>query len=114
MITKAALRSFVSPAVAFTFTVVSVTGILMLFDIGDVDDLHMWMGVSFAIAGTMHLAINWRALVVHFRGRRILAWGAAMLLICAVLLSGIGDSDRDVDDDSKSEAMEYVEDLLDE
>jgi hypothetical protein len=114
MITKAALRSWVSPAVAFTFAVVSVTGLLMLFDIGDADDLHAWIGPAFVIAGAMHLAINWRALVVYFRGRKTVVWGAAMLLICAVLLFGIGDSDRDLDDGPTSEAMEYIEDLLDE
>jgi Na+/melibiose symporter-like transporter len=91
MTTKTDLRSCVSPVVAFTFAVASVTGLLMLFDIDQVEDLHAWMGLTFAIAGVMHVAINWRALVVFFRGRRIFVWGAAMLLICVVLLFGNGD-----------------------
>jgi Na+/melibiose symporter-like transporter len=114
MITKTALRSCVSPAVAFTFAVVSVTGVLMLFDIDRVEDLHKWMGLAFAFVGIMHLACNWRALVVYFHGRKIVVWGAAMLLICAVLLLGIGDNDRDIDDGPKSEAMEHVKNLHDE
>jgi hypothetical protein len=63
---KATLRSFVSPAVAFLFAVVSVTGFLMLFDIDHVEDLHKWMGLAFAITGVLHLAVNWRALVDIF------------------------------------------------
>jgi hypothetical protein len=114
MLTKTALRSVVSPAVAFLFAVVSVTGFLMLLDIDHVEDLHKWMGLTFAIAGVMHLAINWRALAGYFRGRKIVVCGAAMLLICAVFLLGIGDSDRDDYDDHKSEAMEHARDLNDE
>jgi Na+/melibiose symporter-like transporter len=115
MITKTALRSYVSPAVVFTFVVVSVTGFLMLFDFDSVDDLHKWMGLSFGIVGIIHLVVNWRTLVVYFRGRKIMIWGLAMLIVCAVLLFGIGDSDRDIDDDRKSEGMENISrDLHDE
>jgi hypothetical protein len=46
MITKNTLRLCVSPAVAFTFAVVSVTGVLMLFEIDHVEDLHKWMGLT--------------------------------------------------------------------
>lgn len=113
MITKATLRSFVSPAVAFLFAVVSVTGFLMLFDIDHVEDLHKWMGLAFAIAGVLHLAVNWQALVVYFRGHKIVLWSATILLICSVLLLGIG-GDRDTADDPKSKAMEHVRDLHDE
>jgi hypothetical protein len=113
MITKTTLKSYVSPAVAFMFAVVSVTGFLMLFDIDNVEDLHKWIGLTFTIAGVVHLAVNWRALVVYFRGRKIVMWGAAILLICTIWLSGIVNSDRDFDDDPKSEAMEYIKDLYD-
>jgi Na+/melibiose symporter-like transporter len=114
MITKTTLRSCVSPAAAFTFAVVSLTGVLMLFDIEHVDDLHQWMGLTFAFAGVMHMAVNWRALVVYFHGRKIVAWGTAMFLICALLLLGIGDNERDFDDNPKSQAMECCKDLHDE
>jgi Na+/melibiose symporter-like transporter len=113
MITKNTLRLCVSPVVAFTFAVVSITGILMMFDINHVEDLHQWMGLAFALAGAMHLAVHWRALVANFHSRRIFVWGAAMLLICAVLLIGIGDGDRDIDDVPKSKAIEQVKDLHD-
>jgi Na+/melibiose symporter-like transporter len=114
MITKTTLRSCVSPTVAFTFAIVSVTGVLMLFDIDHVEDLHKWMGLAFAFAGVMHFTVHWRTLVGYFHGRKIVLWGATMLLICAVLLLGIGDNDRDIDDGPKSEAMEHVKDLHDE
>lgn len=114
MIKKATLRSFVSPAVAFLFAVVSATGFLMLFDIDQVEDLHKWMGLAFAIAGMLHLAVNWQALVVYFRGHKIMLWGSMIFLICAVLLLGIGDSDRDISDHPKSKAIEHVRDLHDE
>jgi Na+/melibiose symporter-like transporter len=114
MITKTALRSYVSPAVVFTFVVVSVTGFLMLFDIDNVDDLHKWMGLSFGIVGIIHLVVNWRTLVVYFRCRKIMIWSAAMLIVCALLLFGIGDSDRDIDDDRKNEGTEYINGDLDD
>jgi Na+/melibiose symporter-like transporter len=113
MITKTSLKSCVSPAVAFTFTVVSVTGVLMLFDIDRVDDLHKWMGFTFVFAGIMHLVINWRALVVHFNGRKIVLWGAVMLLICALLSFEIGDNDRDIHDDGNRINTNHIEDMHD-
>jgi Na+/melibiose symporter-like transporter len=108
MITKTALRSYVSPAVVFTFVVLSVTGFLMLFDIDNVDDLHKWMGLSFGIFGIIHLIVNWNTFVVYFRGRKIMIWGATMLIVCALLLFGIGDNDSDIDDDRKSEGAENI------
>jgi hypothetical protein len=69
---------------------------------------------AFAIVGVMHMAINWRALVLYFRDYKIVLLGAAMLFICAVLLFGIGDSDRDIDDDPKGGTMQSVRDLRDE
>jgi Na+/melibiose symporter-like transporter len=114
MITKNTLRLCVSPAVAFTFAVVSVTGVLMLFDIDRVEDLHKWMGLACAFAGAIHLAVNWRTLVANFNGRGIFVWGAAMLLICAVLLIGTNDGDRDIDDDRNNTAVEHIKDSHDD
>ncbi len=51
MLTKVALRAWVSPAVAFTFSATSATGILMLLDIDLMEDFHPWMGLVFTIAG---------------------------------------------------------------
>ncbi len=114
MITKTALRPYVNPSVAFTFAAVSVTGLLMLFDLGDAEDLHKWAGIAFIIAGAMHVAIQWRVLVACFRGRKTAVWTAAIFLLGAILIVGTGDAGRDDGDDHKSEAMEYVKELMDE
>jgi Na+/melibiose symporter-like transporter len=84
----------------------------MILDLGDIEDLHKWMGLAFVIAGAIHVAINWRVLIAYFRGRRIVVWGAAMLLVCALLLFAVGD--RDVDDGLEGEAAEYVRELVDD
>jgi hypothetical protein len=50
-----------------------------------------------------------------FARQKNMIWGAAMLIVCAALLFGIGDNDRDIDDDRKSESTENIsKDLHDE
>lgn len=85
----------------------------MLFDIDPVDDLHEWMGFTFVFDGITHWVINGRALVVHCNGRKIVLWGAVMLLILALLSFEIGDNDRDIHDDGKRSNKKHIEDLHD-
>jgi len=114
MITKNTVRSYISPILTITYVIISITGCLMLFDIDDhIDDLHKWMGLIFAVAGLIHLAINWRAIAAYFRAQKIVIYSTVMLLICAVLLLAIGNSDRDIDNDSNNKAIKHVRDSHD-
>jgi hypothetical protein len=61
VLTKTALRACVSPVVAFTFAMVSITGVFMVIGIDIVEELHKGMGIAFVAIGAMHLAINWQA-----------------------------------------------------
>jgi hypothetical protein len=72
-------------------------------------------GSLLVLLAIIHLVVNWRTLVVYLHGIKIMIWGAAMLIVCAVLLFGMGDNDRDIDDDRKSEGTENISrDLYDE
>jgi hypothetical protein len=106
---KTALRPYVSAAVCSTFLVIAVSGILLLFvEMDRVEELHGWVGVAFAVAGVIHIVINWRALVSHLRGRRVLVWAAALIAVLATMLLGAAIEERDIDDALESEAVEHV------
>ena len=81
-------RTWISPFVALSFFVVSMTGILMLTHArsGLINSLHEWMGVLLIIFGVIHLAINWKAFVACFRNRHclvaVVAVAAVILLLC--------------------------------
>lgn len=84
-------RTWISPLTSVTFLVVGITGILLAFHVksGGVKALHEWIGYAFALAGIIHLGVNWRAFTVHFRQRSaILAVFAGIILSLAVLFAG--------------------------
>jgi hypothetical protein len=82
-------RSWVSPITALTFVVVAATGLLMLLHarLPGIKGLHEWMGVAFAVAGLLHLVLNWRPLLVCLRRRSAaVALGVVLVLCVAALL----------------------------
>jgi hypothetical protein len=84
-------RTWISPLTSVTFLVVGITGILLAFHVksGGIKALHEWIGYAFALAGIIHLVINWRAFLAHFRQRSaILAVLAGIVLSLAVLFAG--------------------------
>ena len=83
-------RSWISPFIAFSFLVISVTGILMLchFKGHPISGLHQWMGVVFVVAGVLHLALNWKGFLSCFKNKQSLF--AVVLLVALVLLFTIG------------------------
>jgi hypothetical protein len=86
-------RTWISPLTSVTFLVVGVTGILLAFHVksGGIKALHEWIGYAFALAGIIHLAVNWRTFLVHFRQRSaVVALVAAVILSLAVLYAGEG------------------------
>jgi len=76
-------RSWVTPLAAVSFTVVAVTGLLMLFHvrIPGIKGAHEWMGVVFALAGLLHLILNWRPLLTCIKCRAAVAALAACVLL---------------------------------
>lgn len=84
-------RSWISPVTAVAFVGVAVTGVLMLCEVrGPIKPLHEWMGLVLAIAGCIHLIINWRPLMKYFdkRSARIAA-GVALALSALLLAAGM-------------------------
>jgi hypothetical protein len=107
-------KSWVSPITALSFVAVGGTGVLMLFHVRapGIQGVHQWMGVVLAAMGTLHLILNWRAFLCHFRHRSAIVALAASLALClgALLLPADGEHhghgpggrpDRPVDADGR-------------
>ena len=80
-------RTWISPITSVTFLVVGVTGILMAFHVknGGIKALHEWIGYAFTLAAVIHLVVNWRSFLSHFRER------SAILAVCGgIILSLAG------------------------
>ena len=91
-------RIWVSPFVALSFFVLSITGILMLLHVkgGGIANLHEWIGIFFVIAGTFHLILNWSAFQPCFRDKRGGIAFIVVLVLSGFLLFGgmLGDKGR--------------------
>ncbi len=88
-------RTWISPLAAVCFTIVAFTGILMLLHIknGPIVNLHQWIGLLFAIAGIIHLSINWRGLLSCFR-QKAAAWPIIAVLILSLILMIVGPNQK--------------------
>jgi nitroreductase len=80
-------RTWVSPIVAVTFVIVSVTGILMLLHVqtSGMNNLHEWIGVLFVAAGLFHLVLNWKVFLPYLK-KRIGVAAAVFALLLGVAL----------------------------
>ncbi len=91
-------RTWVSPFVAFSFIILSITGILMLLHVksGGIVGLHEWIGVFFVIVGALHLVLNWPAFLSCFRKKQGAVAVIVVLVISLLLLFGgmFGDKGR--------------------
>ena len=58
--TRKDIKTKLNPALALTFLIVGVTGVLLLFHIqgGGSKFLHEWMSVGFLILCVVHMIIN--------------------------------------------------------
>ena len=76
-----------SPVTAIAFTAVAITGVMMLCGVHRyVKPLHEWMGLAMAIAGCIHLVLNWRALLSYFDRRSAQVAAGLTVLLCLLLL----------------------------
>lgn len=81
-------KSWVSPITALSFAAVAITGLLMLLHIHfpGIKAIHDWMGVVLCVAGLVHLWLNGRVFLAHFRHRAALgAVAAGVVLLLAAL-----------------------------
>jgi nitroreductase len=80
-------RTWVSPIVAVSFVLVSVTGILMLLQVKTfgMNNLHKWIGVLFVASGLFHLVLNWKVFLSHLKEKIGVAAAAFALLLGVAL-----------------------------
>jgi len=89
------MRSFlkgtwISPFIAVSFCIISMTGILMLLHVrnGALSVLHEWMGVIFVVAGFLHLILNWSAFLSCFKNKQSVITVVVVLLVSSILFFG--------------------------
>ncbi|QEM68514.1 DUF4405 domain-containing protein [Geobacter sp. FeAm09] len=88
MTNKLFSRAWISPVTSITFLVVAVSGVILALHIkvgGNMKGLHEWLGYAFAVAGLVHLFVNWKAFVEYFRGRS--ATMAAVAALASIAIS---------------------------
>ena len=92
MTNPSSLKPSLSPFVAIAFVVIAATGMLLLCDVknGPIMALHEGFGCVFAIAGAIHLLLNWRPLLSYVQLRRgLLSLGLALALAIGFGLVGL-------------------------
>lgn len=69
-----------TPATIALFVVVGVSGVMLLFKIGEgfVKGAHEWLGLVFVIAGGIHVFRHWRATKKYFTSRAF--WAVAAIV----------------------------------
>ena len=77
---KRSHKTWVSPFIAISSIVTSVTGILLFFHIknGVIFSLHEWLGWAFVVISVIHLLLNWKPFICYFKKK------AAYLSILAI------------------------------
>ncbi|WP_370674920.1 DUF4405 domain-containing protein [Pleomorphomonas sp. PLEO] len=80
---RVSLRRWATPLVIGAFLLMSITGVLMFFelDVGLVAVVHQWFSWIFLIGAGAHLALNWRP----FRNHLSSGWGRVSIAIFAAL-----------------------------
>ena len=83
-------RRWISPFVAVSFIILSISGILMLLHVknGGIVNLHEWIGIFFVAAGALHLILNWPAFLACFRNKQSAVAVIVVLVISSLLLFG--------------------------
>lgn len=71
---------------AFLFVVLGITGVLMLFHVRiplvSFKFLHILIGVTFVVLGSIHLALNWTKFKSYLKQRSVV-----IILIAGILVS---------------------------
>jgi hypothetical protein len=89
------LRNWATPLAGAAFSVMSVTGLLMFFDLEQPQgkNLHKFLGWALVIGVALHVFTNWNALKLHFTRlpMRVLGGVALFLVVGGVLPLSSGD-----------------------
>jgi hypothetical protein len=95
MMTKTNARTSLHPSLMLTFIIVGLTGILLLFhiDVRGIKHLHEWMSVVFLILCIVHLSLNWKAFLVHFKKGPVALSVIGLGLLSVLLLFGASGGD---------------------
>ncbi|MEI6757296.1 MAG: DUF4405 domain-containing protein [Chlorobium sp.] len=95
---KTTLKSWATPVAAGAFTISSVTGLLIFFDIeiGMVEPVHKWLSWLLVSGILLHLISNWKQFTGYFSKRAGTAIiGAALLFTITSLLPVFGESEEE-------------------
>lgn len=78
------LRTWSTPLTIGSFILMTVTGVLMFFDVvpGYLSFAHEWFSWFFLLGASGHIAVNFRPVTKHLRSN----WGRANVAIFAVVL----------------------------
>ncbi|MGD9209494.1 MAG: DUF4405 domain-containing protein [Desulfobacteraceae bacterium] len=99
-------RTWISPFVALSFLIVSLTGLLMFMHVRNhvLNSLHEWMGILFVITGIFHLIVNWSVFLSYFRKKEgAIAIVVVLLFSIIFTFSGLlNPHDRSFHSDRKS------------
>ena len=90
-------RNFVTPYITWTFAVLALSGILMLFHVFDgyTEVVHELSGLLFVIFSIFHIIINWAGLKTHFKKRIfITSFIVIMLLSVFIVFAGKGKGEH--------------------
>lgn len=62
-------RSFITPLITIIFLIVALSGLLMFFHIFDgyTEVVHEILGLFFVVFSVLHVVLNWKALIIHFK-----------------------------------------------
>lgn len=79
-------RSWVTPIVIGTSVVVSISGVMMFFHLGErfVKAAHEWVGIAFAVGMLLHIYTHWRPFKQYFSQRV----ANAILVLCLAVTTG--------------------------
>jgi hypothetical protein len=85
-------KSWICAVLGVAFAALGISGLIMLLPLNtrpDLKSLHVVMGIVFILAGAVHLALNGKTFITHFRNRSaIIAATAAALVAVALLFVG--------------------------
>lgn len=78
------MRTWSTPLTIGSFILMSITGVLMFFDIvpGYLSFAHEWFSWAFVIGAGAHIAVNFRPFTKHLRSN----WGRVNVAIFSVIV----------------------------
>ncbi len=90
-------KTWVSPLMALSFTVVGFSGVLMLFHLRlpGMKGMHEWMGVLMVVVGLVHVLLNWKQFLAYFKTRSaLIALAVGVMASIALLFASNGGDER--------------------